>query len=518
MTYDALSDEIASPTARLEIPLLVRKAKNNIRGWYYYSFSSEPFAVSAVATYIPLLLEQFARINGVMVDDHSLKCTSNHDKCVLGLFGDRIYIDTSSFALYTFSISVLFQTLLVITISGLVDVWKTIKFKSRVLILFGVIGSLSLVAISQLNVTQYYWLAILCIIANSCYGVVNVVGNALLPVFVSDLIKADPAEASTNVDNLTATISGCGASLGYCSALLVQIVSILLVSRSKSQDNIQLATLFVGIWWIFWQSPIVWLLQDLRPISIAQAEAAHSQANDNSSFKLEYMKYGWASLFEALKHARLLKDVVIFLVGWFIISDSLTTINSTAILFSKTELGMSTLSLIVISILTMLNAILGAYFIPHYIAQKFHWSSQWTLIYIICWASVIPFYGILGFLFQNIGLKHQFEMYIMAIWYGVSLGGLSAVSRSVFSLIIPKGKESTFFSLFSITDKGSSIVGPVLVGFLTDKTHNIRYSFYLLFALLLLSLPIFNLLDVARGKHEAEELGRIDAEPREEER
>lgn len=508
MSYGSLPDGMNTATDSLESTFLIQRAKNNIKGWYFYSFSSEPFSVSAVATYIPLLLEQFARINGVSVDDHSVKCSSRHDKCVLGLFNNSVYIDTSSFALYTFSLSVLFQTLLVITVSGLVDVWKTVRFKRKILLFFGVLGSLSLVFISQLRVNQYYWLPVLCVVANSCYGVVNVVGNSLLPVFVSDLIKIDPLERSTNADALTSAVSGCGASIGYCSALFVQIISALLVRKSKSHDNIQWATMFVGIWWISWQSPMAWLLQDVNPI--LTEDVLNPESNAHPGFKWHYMKFGWISLFKALKHARLLKDVVIFLISWFIISDSVTTINSTAILFSKTELKMSTLNLIVISILTMLNAILGAYLIPHYISSKFNWSAQSTLKYIICWASVIPLYGMLGFVFKNIGLKHPFEMYIMAIWYGISLGGLAAVSRSVFSLIIPKGSESTFFSLFSITDKGSSIVGPVLVGFLTDRTHNIRYSFYLLFALLMLSLPVISMLDVARGKHEAEELRRIE--------
>ncbi|QLL31191.1 hypothetical protein HG536_0B00520 [Torulaspora globosa] len=508
MSYGSLPDVMNTAANSLETMFLIQRARNNVKGWYFYSFSSEPFTVSAVATYIPLLLEQFARINGVSVDDHSVKCSTSHDKCVLGLFNNSVYIDTSSFALYTFSLSVLFQTLLVITVSGLVDVWKTVRFKRKILLFFGFIGSLSLVLLSQLRVDQYYLLPILCVVANSSYGVVNVVGNSLLPVFVSDLIKIDPVETATDPDALTSALSGCGASIGYCSALLVQIISVLLVRKSESHDNVQWAVLFVGLWWVTWQSPMAWLLQDVDPI--LADETLNHERDANSGFRWHYMKYGWSSLFKALKHASLLRDVVIFLISWFIISDSVTTINSTAILFSKTELKMSTLSLIVISILTMLNAIVGAYLIPRHVSSKFNWSAQSTLKYIICWASVIPLYGMLGFIFNNIGLKHPFEMYIMAVWYGISLGGLSAVSRSVFSLIIPKGNESTFFSLFSITDKGSSIVGPVLVGFLTDRTHNIRYSFYLLFALLMFSLPIINMLDVARGKHEAEELSRIE--------
>lgn len=200
---------------------------------------------------------------------------------------------------------------------------------------------------------------------------------------------------------------------------------------------------------------------------------------------------------------------MIFLLGWFIISDSVTTINSTAILFAKTELEMVTLNLITISVITMVDAMISAFVIPQFLAKRFNLLPHQILMYIILWTSFIPFYGILGFFFENIGLKHKFEMYMLEVWYGLSLGGLSAVSRSVFSLIIPKGKESTFFSMFSMTDKGSSIIGPFLIGLVTDKTHEIRYSFYLLFALLMLALPVLNSLDVGRGKREAEELASI---------
>lgn len=497
--------------------------KNNIKGWYFYSFSSEPFVVSAVATYIPLLLEHFARINGVTLEDHSIQCTSDHNKCVLGIFNGRLYIDTSSFALYTFSLSVLFQTFLVISVSGIVDVWKTVEVKRNMLILFGFIGSLSTIYVATLHTSQYYTLALLAILSNSCYGVVNVVGNSLLPSFVSESLESVRTNADDqemrDIDTETTLVSGRGASIGYFSALLVQIFSIGLIRNSKSKENIQIAVLLVGLWWLVWQLPILWLMRDPPRTSIENS--MHSlqrslQTKRKWRHSLSYFKYGWLSLFEALKHARLLKDVVIFLFGWFIVSDSITTINSTAILFSKTELKMGTLNLIVVSILTMVNAILGAFIIPQYISKSFHFPPEKILIYIICWASVIPFYGILGFVFKNIGLKHQFEMYITAIWYGFALGGLSAVSRSVFSLIIPKGRESTFFSLFSVTDKGSSVLGPFLIALITDRTHNIRNAFYLLFGLLVLAIPIFGSLDVARGKHEAELLCSIQASPEEE--
>ncbi|CCH58299.1 hypothetical protein TBLA_0A05060 [Henningerozyma blattae CBS 6284] len=515
-------------SSQLELLKSHELAKRNIYGWFFYSFSSEPFVVSAIATYIPLLLEQFARESGVQLHDHSIPCSNNDDKCVLGLFNNLLYVDTSSFALYTFSVSVFVQTIIVITVSGFVDMWKTVRIKCIMLLLFGLIGSFATIFISQLNNTQYYMLALCCIISNSCYGVVNVVGNSLLPTFASDLVNTDIAPTnsvansstsentlpSRNIDTMTTVISGRGASLGYCAALIVQIVSMALVKKINSDRDLQIAAYFVGLWWLFWQIPMYWLMNDLPSIN---RNNVRSVSNFNISRKrhtwrkrISYMKYGWLSLFDALKNARLLKDVVIFLIGWFIVSDSLTTINSTAILFSKTELKMSTVQLIIVSILTMINAMLGAFFVPHLIATKLRIAPERMLLVIICWSSFIPFYGILGFIFQSFGLKHQFEMYFMAIWYGISLGSIAAVSRSVFSLIIPRGRESTFFSLFNVTDKGSSILGPFLIGLITDKTHNIRYSFYLLFVLIMASLPIFNLLNVSRAKEEAEELRRIE--------
>lgn len=157
----------------------------------------------------------------------------------------------------------------------------------------------------------------------------------------------------------------------------------------------------------------------------------------------------------------------------------------------------------------MCSAMCGASMIPRFLGQKLDISAHHMLIVIICWTMFIPFYGILGFFCKTLGLKHKSEMFILAVWYGLSMGSLSSVSRSIFSLIIPKGKESTFFSLFSITDKGSSILGPFLIGLLTDKTHNIRYAFFLLFTLLLSVLPVVASLDIDRGIAEAGELSKI---------
>ncbi|AGO10801.1 AaceriAFR714Wp [[Ashbya] aceris (nom. inval.)] len=495
MSYETI------PTSDENFDRDVSATNRNVFGWYLYAFSSEPFIVSAMSTYFPLLLEEFARNSGVRVEDHGVPCGAEDKHCVLPLFGRKVFVDTSSFALYTFALGVLLQTVLVISVSGVVDVCKTVRFKRNVLLAFGMAGGLATCSIALLRGNQYYVLALLTVVSNCCYGVINVVGNSLLPDVVSDLKRVLYLYRVIDSDQLTTVISGRGSGIGYIAAFVVQVCSVWLLRQPEYRDDIKVAVLLVGGWWMFFQLPLMWMLDDVV--------VRENSAPFKWSRSRQYLRSGWQSLGQAAMHANLLKDVLIFLVGWFIISDSITTINSAAILFSKTELHMSTVNLVVISILTMINAVIGAYFVPQFLSERLELPPHQSLIYLICWAGVIPFYGTLGFVFQSIGLKHPFEMYILAVWYGISMGGLAAVSRSVFSLLIPRGRESTFFSLFSITDKGSSVVGPLLIGLITDKTHNIRYSFYFLFLFVVASIPVFNALNVQRGKVEAEELAGI---------
>ncbi len=86
-----------------------------------------------LATYIPVTLEQLASEKGVLFSDLTTPCRQlnstsdgllrrfvDGDRCVFKVFG-LWWIDTASFALYVFSLSVLLQALVVISMSGAAD-------------------------------------------------------------------------------------------------------------------------------------------------------------------------------------------------------------------------------------------------------------------------------------------------------------------------------------------------------------------------------------------------------------
>lgn len=549
-------------------------------GWYAYAWAAEPFMVSAVGTFVPILLEQFAREKGVRLDDHNIPCLAptapingtlplppgsgdpnKGVKCVVEILGNY-YIDTSSYALYTFSFSVLVQTLVVISMSGAADRGK---FRKKLIVWFAVVGALSTCGFLFVSSEHYLVPALLAIVSNSCFGAVSVCGNAYLPVLVKhheETIAAVKASKSHSLlesgensplllesgrrsnplshpDVIAATsrissrISGTGVATGYLAALLVQIsLIILIVWAGSTTFSLRFAIFVVGLWWLIFQIPVVLWLRSRPGPPLPTLKKHSNRPRSKSKFHIKrrinrflmkitngghaYIIYGWKTLFATFKEARQMKDVALFLLAWFMISDAATTINSAAVLFARTEFQMSAPSLAVIGVLVVISGIAGATIIPKFIIP---WLLVRTggnpvvgMVFVVLIAAVIPAYGVLGFYTTHLGLRSPWEMYVLAVWYGFALGGLNTLCRSVFSLLIPQGKESTFFSLFSVTDKGSSVIGPLVSGMIVDRTHDIRYTFYFLLLMIILPLVVFYNLDIERGSKEALYLENVEAE------
>src|ERR1700735_1809702 len=97
-------------------------------------------------------------------------------------------------------------------------------------------------------------------------------------------------------------------------------------------------------------------------------------------------------------------------------------------------------------------------------------------------------------------------MYPVDAVYGFVLGGLSSYCRSLFGELIPPGSEAAFYALYAITDKGSSIFGPAIVGAITDHYGEIRQAFVFLAGLIAMPLPLMLLVDVDRGKADAKRM------------
>lgn len=191
-----------------------------------------------------------------------------------------------------------------------------------------------------------------------------------------------------------------------------------------------------------------------------------------------------------------------YLLSYILFSDAHSTIGSTAIIFGKTELGMTSNELILIAMIVPLSAAIGNYFYLYY-QRAFKKSTLHMNTLLIILISFIPFYGLIGVYSDSIGLHSKTEMYLIGVFYGFHIGAVQSFSRVLYSELIPSGLESEFFSLYEITDKGTSWLGPLMIGIINNSTGSLRNGFYGLFAMLLVSIPILLGVDPIKGKQQA---------------
>jgi UMF1 family MFS transporter len=75
------------------------------------------------------------------------------------------------------------------------------------------------------------------------------------------------------------------------------------------------------------------------------------------------------------------------------------------------------------------------------------------------------------------------------------LGGSQAISRSLFAQMVPKDKEAEFFSIYEISERGTSWLGPLVFGIANQVFENLRIAILVLvvfFVVGLLLLPFVN--------------------------
>jgi UMF1 family MFS transporter len=238
---------------------------------------------------------------------------------------------------------------------------------------------------------------------------------------------------------------------------------------------------------------------------------------------LRLVGFAWKSLWETVKVVSKLREVLIFLVAWFLLSDAMATVSGTAILFARTELKLSTPLIGLLSITATLSGMTGAFLWPQ-VSRYFRLQPSHTIILCIALFEMIPLYGLLAYIpfIKNwgvFGLQQPWEIFPLAIVHGVVSGGLASYCRSFFGLLIPPGSEAAFYALYAATDKGSSFIGPAIVGGIVDATGQIRSGFFFMAILIVLPIPLVWMVNADKGRREglamAETLGKSHGGPAE---
>ena len=428
----------------------------------------------------------FTLVLGVLIGDFITSLaqgTVGENGAIITLGGYELVTAKSVYS-YSVSVSVLLQVFFLPVLGAIADYTH---LKKTLLAVFCYLGALSCSLLFFVHDGLYLLGAALFIISNLGAGASVVFFNS----FLSDITTEDMRDR----------VSSWAFAAGYLGGFITLILGgVLLFSSAtlgiSTEFAARLCFLMAGVWWGGFAIITLILLKRRAPQRTAPAGRG-------------FISAGFSELGGTIRELWKLKRTLQFLIAYLLYNDGIQTVIAMAGLFLAQELFVArgvasdrTVLLIAFGIAQLVA--FGGSFAFERIA---HWTSAKTaiLVSLVIWSGIV-IYGY-GF------LHTVSEAYFMSGVIGFVLGGSQALSRSLFSQMIPNGREAAFFGIYAISERGTSWIGPLVFGRVAQMTDSYRPAILALIFFFVVGSILLFFTDTARAIHEAGNITPEEAAP-----
>jgi UMF1 family MFS transporter len=427
-------------------------------GWYFYDWANSAFQTTVIAVFLGPFL--------TAVTEQAAGCPLGADECDGTVRPLGITVAAGSYYPYLVSLSVLL-TVFVLPVMGAVA--DRSAHKKRLLAGAAFMGAAATCGFAFVTGERYLLGGALFLIANISFGASIVVYHSYLP----QLSGPDDRDK----------ISSRGWALGYLGGFLLLALNLVAVTLfsvegddQRTLDIARWSIVSAGVWWgLFTLVPLRWM----REHPAAQASTGANVVTD-----------GFKQLARTVRGMRAYPLTLFFLLAFLVYNDGIQTVIALASQFGSEELGLETNTLIITILVVQLTAFFGALGLGR-LAGRIG-ARKTVLLSLVLWTAVVlaaywlPSEAPLPFIALGAGI-------------GIVLGGSQALSRSLFSQLIPKGKEGEYYGFYEISDKGTSWLGPLAFGLVFQLTNSYRVGIVALVAFFVVGFVLLMLVPIRRA-------------------
>ncbi|MEV2253592.1 MFS transporter [Streptomyces sp. NPDC050147] len=419
------------------------------RGWYFYDWACSVYSTSVLTVFLGPYLTQIA------------KSAADEDGYVHPL---GIPVSAGSFFAYAVSASVLLSVVVMPMAGAAAD--RTGR-KKPLLAVAAYLGAAATAGMFFLDGDRYLLGGFLLIVANASLAVSMVLYNAYLPQI------APPQERDA--------VSSRGWAFGYAAGALVLVANLVLFLAHDTfgvsePTAVRICLASAGVWWG------AFTLVPLRRLRDRKASPSEASAR------------GWRQLASTVRDMRRHPHTLSFLLAYLVYNDGVQTVISQASVYGSEELGLGQSTLIVAVLLVQVLAVAGALAMGR--LARTYGAKRIILGSLVAWTVTIG----AGF-FLPAGAPVWF--FALAAGIGLVLGGSQALSRSLFSHLVPAGKEAEYFAAYEISDRGMAWLGPLIFGLTYQFTGSYRDAIVSLVAFFVIGFVLLARVPVRRAIRDA---------------
>jgi len=440
---------MAAPT----LPAAAPSTRRERVGWYFYDWANSAFSTTVVTVFLGPYLSEVA------------KRAADADGRVHPL---GIPVAAGSYFPYLVSLSV-FLTVFVLPVVGAIA--DRSPRKKQLMGVFAYLGAAATIALLFATGDRYLLGGALFLVANITFGASVVVYYSFLPQIASP-DKRD-------------SVSSIGWAMGYLGGGLLLALNVVAV---LTKDSLGLNTAEVarysiasaGVWWAVFTTIPLLRLRNRPPAAGARTGSA--------------LLDGFRQLWHTLRGLKAYPLTLFFLIAYLIYNDGIQTVITLASVYGTEELKLPDEVLVPTILMVQFLAFGGALLLGALAKRIGAWKTVllslvlWTVVLVIAYflpaRAALPFIALGGLI-------------------GLVLGGSQALSRSLFSQLIPMGKEAEYFGIYEISDKGTSWLGPLLFGLAYQATGSYRVAIISLVAFFVIGFVALASVPIRRAITEA---------------
>ncbi len=402
---------------RLRLDQTEKSYRRSITAWCFYDWANSSFATTIMAAVFPIF---FATVAGG------------------GLSGNRATI----YWAYTTAIA-LFLAAIISPIAGA----AADLFGVRKRLLLSSAGAGAVITGLLVTVGEGAWLraSILFTLAQLAFVVSIVCYDSLLPYVAR---KEDLDRVSTR-----------GYAIGYLGGgllLAVNMAMILFPAKfgiSSTGMAVRLTFVSVTVWWSVFSIPLALRIKE-PPMAGKEIRPTFGTVLIRPFSRLV------ATARDISRH----KEPLRFLIAFWIYNDGIGTIIKMATIYG-TEIGIGRNDLIGALLLVQFIGIPCTFFFGN-LAGKIG-ARRAILIGLAIYTIIAA-----GAYF----LAKPWHFWALAVVVGFVQGGTQALSRSLFSTMVPPGKSAEWFGFFSVSHRFAGIAGPLVFALVGQLTGSSRFA------------------------------------------
>ena len=402
--------------------------RSEIFSWAMYDWANSAFSTIVVTTLLGPYLSNLAQTAGSV--------------SFLGM-----NFEPDAFFPTMVSISVILQVFLLPLLGTIADYSA---LKKRLMLIFATLGSVATLLLffikpdmPLLGTNGAIVLGgMLFIVANLSFGAAVVLYNAFLP----DI--AEPKDRDS--------VSSFGWALGYLGggiALLIALGLYTLMSDKGLAVRIGLA--LAGAWWlIFTLAFPARKLRQRRPLK---------ELPPGESYLSQGVKQIWRTLTTMYRDY---PETLKYLIAYLIYNDGIQTVIVVSTMFAATELGAGADVLMMLILMIQFLAFFGALLFGRMAGRM--GAKKSILISLVIWAGIVIYAYAL--------LYEIWQLFLLGVFVALVMGGSQALSRSLYSQLIPRQNESEYFGFYEISERGTSWIGPLVFAAAVQFTGSSRVA------------------------------------------